>query len=124
MWGGRRSQNPFRPEILVSNSAQEVISALFNDVLDERYRELVVQLCYNTQGSGFAWRPSDIDDMTMDEILYYMQRLNDLREGEAEAIKSGSSGGRSIDPKQAKRMGLIPDSDVSQDFTLEEDESW
>ena len=54
----------------------------------EDIREVTAALMYRQHGgNGFGFSYSDIQDLTWDEALWYVERQSELRKEEAAAIK-------------------------------------
>jgi hypothetical protein len=72
-----------------------LIAGLF-PTYEERWLEKVTaELCYHRHGgSGLSFSRSEIREMPIDEIEFYLEWLEDMRRREAEAMKKANQTAR------------------------------
>ena len=88
----RGDRAPFRERVLASIisviTPLEALGGLFPPLREHYIRELAFELCYHIRGSGLNFTYQDVTQMSLDEAHWFLEKLNEAREKEAQAMKN------------------------------------
>lgn len=71
--------------------ADETLGAAFPSVPEDWLQQIVFKLSYRQHGgSGLGFPPEYVEGLDYSVAMWYVQKLDEVREAEADALKSGT----------------------------------